>query len=107
MSFAVRLVTVQTLPMETIEITKLARASIWWPMLPGINVTGFSARNSSNSNQKYPLVTSLHYPANAVISARASGSVSNRPIAANSPSKLASDNGCTALLAQSRNLSSS
>ena len=107
MSFAVRRVTAQTLPMELIEITKLASASIWWPMLPGINVTGFSARNSSNSNQKFPLVTSLHYPTNGVISSRASDSVSNRPIAASSPSKLAPDNGFTALRPQSRNLASS
>src|SRR5215472_574605 len=49
----------------------------------------------------------LHHPANGVISSRASGSVSNRPIAANSPSKLASDSGCAALRAQSRNLASS
>ena len=40
MSFAVRLVTAQTLRTESIEITKLASAPIWWPTLPGINVTG-------------------------------------------------------------------
>ena len=64
-----------------------------------IRATAQSTRSS--------LVVSLHYPANAVISSRASGSVSNRLIAASSPSKLASDSGCTALRAQSRNLVSS
>jgi hypothetical protein len=46
------------------------------------------------------------HPATAVISSRASGNVSNLPIAASSPSTLASDSGRTALRAQSRNLAS-
>ena len=50
---------------------------------------------------------SLRHPANAAISSCGSGSVSNRRIAANTPSKLPSDRGRSALRAQSRNLASS
>ena len=47
------------------------------------------------------------HPADAVISSRASGSVSSRPIAANRASTLASDNDRSAFRAQSRNLAAS
>src|SRR5438874_9288022 len=46
------------------------------------------------------------YPANGAISVRASDTVSIRPIAANSPSTLASDSDRTAFRAQSRNFAS-
>ena len=63
----------------------------------------FPTEQSSRSSN----AVSLHHPAYGVISSRASGSVSNRPIAASTPSKLASDSGFATLRAQSRNLASS
>jgi len=51
------------------------------------------ARQSTRSSA----ALSPHHPAKALISSCASGSFSNHPIAASSPSKLASDSGCTAL----------
>src|SRR5437660_660609 len=64
--------------------------------------TSFTA---AQTTRELPLRDYRH-PATAVISSRASGNVSNLPIAASNPSTLASDSGRTAFRAQSRNLAS-